>query len=103
MLTEAEDKLNEELSNYRSIKTEAGSKRLSFLENKAMSKSDKTGCNYDTMLKQLKLREYQRSLARQLKRLKGSFMQGLSEVEECHNNTTVYLRDKNQIEKACAT
>ena len=102
-LVEAEAKLMEELSNYRSIKTEAVSKRQSFLENLAITKADKSGVDYDIMLKQLKLREYQRSLARQLKRLKGSFMQGLNEIEETHDDSTIFLRDKAKIEKACAT
>ena len=95
-------KLEDELSNNRSMKTEANSKRLTFLEGLAVDKADKAGADYDIMLKQLKLREYQRSLARQLKRLKGSFMQGLNEIEETHQDSTVFLRDKNDIERACA-
>ena len=103
-LEAAKLKLDEELSNYRgSIKIEANSKRQAFLEGLASSKSDKAGIDYEMMLKQLKLREYQRSLAQQLKRLKGNFMQGLNEIEETRNGNTVFLRDKSDIEKACAT
>ena len=101
-MEDAQFKLAEELSHYKSIKTEAGSKRQSFLENLSTSKADKVGADYDTMLKQLKLREYQRSLARQLKRLKGSYMQGLNEIEEEHDGDIIFLRDKTKIEQACA-
>ena len=54
-----------------------------------------------TMLKQLQQREQQRSLARQLHRIKGNTKKGLNELQVLEDGQWVTVTDKTAIEQEC--
>ena len=87
---------------FKRIKAIAASKRQTFLDELADSKATDANLNYKTVIEQLKLREKQRALARQLQRIKGNYKQGLNEIHVLNEEQQlVTIQDKPSIERAC--
>jgi hypothetical protein len=94
--------LQTEKQTFQTIKGMASSKRQTFLEELADSKATQNGLDFKTVLDQLKLRERQRELARQLRRIKANYRQGLNEIHQYDDEQQlVIIRDKKSIERAC--
>jgi hypothetical protein len=102
-LERAIELLRAEKVTYKLIKNTATEKRKSVLDQLAEDKADESGLEAATVLKQLKTREQQRDLARQLHRIKGHTKRGLNSMEVLQEGEFKTVTDKTAIEKECLT
>jgi hypothetical protein len=86
---------------YKNVKANAEGQRKSFLRNLADDKASESGQEPFQILKQLQQREEQRSLARQLHRIKGSTKCALNELQVSKDGEWHTVTDKMAIEQEC--
>ena len=101
-LESAIELLKAEKVTYKVVKANAEQTRKSFLEKLAEDKASELGLETHTVLKQLQQREQQRSLGRQLNRIKGGTKKGLSKLQVLQDDGQwVTVTDKMEIEQEC--
>ncbi len=100
-LESAIELLKAEKITYKTVKVNAEARRASFLDQLAEDKAMEVGRDSHNILKQLQQREQQRSLARQLHRIKGSVKRGLNELQVLQEGQWVTVTDKLAIEQEC--